>query len=54
MLALAKRNDVDVGCSTEEELAARYRFRLRHFIELFKAGLAVIQTPRTTSPSPTR
>ena len=46
VLALAKKNDVDIGCSTEEELAARYRFRdFLHFIELFQAGLAVIQTP---------
>ena len=46
VLALARKNDVDIGCSTEEELAGRYRFRdFMHFIELFRAGLAVIQTP---------
>ena len=46
VLALAKNNDVDIGLESEEELAARYRFRdFLHFIELFKAGLAVIRTP---------
>jgi adenosine deaminase len=46
VLALAARNNVDIGCETEAELAARYDFRdFLHFIELFRAGLAVLQTP---------
>jgi aminodeoxyfutalosine deaminase len=46
VLQLAERNGVDVGCDTEEELAARYEFDdFLHFIELFKAGLAVLRTP---------
>lgn len=43
---LAERNGIDLGCATEEELAARYAFDdFLHFIELFKAGLEVLRTP---------
>ncbi|MBV9952376.1 MAG: adenosine deaminase [Acidimicrobiia bacterium] len=46
VLALAERNGVDIGCSTEEELTARYRFDdFLHFIALFRAGLSVLHTP---------
>jgi adenosine deaminase len=46
VLALAKRNGVDIGVGSEAELAERYRFRdFLHFIELFRAGLAVLRTP---------
>ena len=46
VLALAERNGVDIGCSTEAELAARYDFDdFLHFIELFKDGLEVLRTP---------
>jgi aminodeoxyfutalosine deaminase len=46
VLALAERNGVDLGVRTEAELADRYRFRdFLHFIELFRAGLAVLRTP---------
>jgi aminodeoxyfutalosine deaminase len=46
VLALAERNGVDLGVESEAELAERYRFRdFLHFIELFRAGLAVLRTP---------
>ena len=46
VLQLAERNGIDIGCATEEELAARYDFDdFLHFIELFKAGLGVLRTP---------
>ena len=46
VLALAERNGVDLGVGSEAELAERYRFRdFLHFIELFRAGLAVLRTP---------
>jgi adenosine deaminase len=46
VLALAERNKVDIGCSTEDELTERYRFDdFLHFIALFRAGLSVLQTP---------
>jgi adenosine deaminase len=46
VLALAERNGVDLGVESEAELADRYRFRdFLHFIELFRAGLAVLRTP---------
>jgi adenosine deaminase len=46
VLALARKNRVDIGCETEEELAERYRFKdFLHFIELFAAGLEVLQEP---------
>ena len=46
VLALAGRNGVDLGVGSEDELAERYRFRdFLHFIELFRAGLAVLRTP---------
>jgi aminodeoxyfutalosine deaminase len=46
VLALAERNGADVGVDSEAELAERYRFRdFLHFIELFRAGLAVLRTP---------
>jgi aminodeoxyfutalosine deaminase len=46
VLALAERNGIDLGVSSEAELAERYRFRdFLHFIELFRAGLAVLRTP---------
>jgi adenosine deaminase len=45
VLALAERNGVDLGVESEAELADRYRFRdFLHFIELFRAGLAVLRT----------
>lgn len=46
VLLLAERNGVDIGCSTEAELAARYDFDdFLHFIDLFRAGLEVLRTP---------
>ncbi len=46
VLALAERNGIDLGVESEAELAERYRFRdFLHFIELFRAGLAVLRTP---------
>ncbi len=46
VLALAERNGIDIGCDSEEALVERYRFRdFLHFIELFLAGLSVLQTP---------
>jgi aminodeoxyfutalosine deaminase len=46
VLALAERNGIDLGVESEGELAERYRFRdFLHFIELFRAGLAVLRTP---------
>ena len=46
VLALAERNGIDLGVESEAALAERYRFRdFLHFIELFRAGLAVLRTP---------
>ena len=46
VLALAERHGIDRGVASEAELAERYRFRdFLHFIELFRAGLAVLRTP---------
>ncbi|MBA2281758.1 MAG: adenosine deaminase [Acidimicrobiia bacterium] len=46
VLALAERNGIDLGCDDEDALVERYRFRdFLHFIELFYAGLSVLQTP---------
>ncbi|MGH9193837.1 MAG: adenosine deaminase [Acidimicrobiales bacterium] len=46
VLALAERNGIDLGVESEAELAERYQFRdFLHFIELFRAGLAVLRTP---------
>lgn len=46
VLMLARRHGVDIGASTEAELAARYAFSdFLHFIELFKDGLEVLRSP---------
>ncbi len=45
LLELARRNGVDVGARTVEDLAARYRFRdFQHFIELYLIGMSAIRT----------
>jgi aminodeoxyfutalosine deaminase len=46
VLALAEGNGIDLGVDSEAGLAERYRFRdFLHFIELFRAGLAVLRNP---------
>jgi len=45
LLELARRNRVDIGVDTVEELAGRYRFRdFHHFIELYLIGMSAIRT----------
>jgi adenosine deaminase len=44
LLKLAATNGVDIGVTTVEELAERYRFRdFQHFIELYLVGLSAIR-----------
>ena len=45
LLQLGRRNGVDLPCSTAEECRAHYRFPdLRHFLDLYYAGVAVLHT----------
>jgi aminodeoxyfutalosine deaminase len=45
LLELARRNHVDVGADTVEDLAARYHFRdFLHFIELYLIGMSALRT----------
>ena len=45
LLDLARRNHIDVGAETVEELAARYEFRdFAHFIELYVIGMSAIRS----------
>ncbi len=44
-LELARRNGVDLGASSVEEVAARYAFRdFHHFIELYLIGMSAIRS----------
>jgi adenosine deaminase len=44
LLQLAEGNGVDIGVTTVEQLAARYRFRdFHHFIELYLIGMSAIR-----------
>jgi adenosine deaminase len=45
LLELARRNGVDLGVDTVEEVAARYQFRdFPHFIELYLVGMSAIRS----------
>jgi adenine deaminase len=45
LLALGRRNGVDLPCSTAEECRAKYRFHdLQHFLDLYYEGVAVLVT----------
>ena len=45
LLELARRNGVDLGVGTVDELAARYEFRdFLHFIELYLVGMSAIRS----------
>lgn len=45
LLALGRRNGVDLRCSTAEECRAQYRFNdLQHFLDIYYEGVAVLVT----------
>jgi adenosine deaminase len=45
LLELGRRNGIGLPCSSAEECRAQYRFRdLRHFLDLYYAGVAVLVT----------
>jgi adenosine deaminase len=45
LLALGRRNGVDLPCATAEECRARYRFHdLQHFLDIYYEGVAVLVT----------
>ena len=45
LLALGRRNGVDLRCSTAEECRAQYRFDdLQHFLDIYYEGVAVLVT----------
>lgn len=45
LLDLARRNGIDLGAQTVEEVAARYAFRdFHHFIELYLVGMSAIRS----------
>jgi adenosine deaminase len=45
LLELARRNQVDLGAATVEEVTARYAFRdFHHFIELYLVGMAALRS----------